>query len=84
MTQRGSNDADESRRILDRVAREGGSGGASVVSRTARRAHDHFSGADVDRDDRIEYWGTRIGRLLGLLICAGLLVWLVIFLLRGA
>ena len=83
MAERDRDNAVESRRILDRVAREAGSGDTSAVSRTARRTRDHFSGADADPEDRIEYWGTRIGRVLGLAICVGLLVWLVMFLLRG-
>lgn len=84
MAQRDRDNAVESRRILDRVAREAGSGETPFVSRAARRARDHFAAADADPDDGIEYWGTRIGRVLGLAICAGLLVWLVMFLLRGA
>lgn len=74
----------ESRRILDRIAREADSSGSSLVSRTVRRARDHVSAADVDDSDWIDHLGTRIGRVLGLVICVGLLAWLVIFLVRGA
>jgi hypothetical protein len=76
--------AAESRRILERISREAHAGDASLVSRAAKRARDHVSATDADGDDWIEQWGTRIGRVLGLAICAGLLVWLVMFLLRGA
>ncbi|PWJ85033.1 hypothetical protein C7441_104302 [Pseudaminobacter salicylatoxidans] len=72
----------ESRRILERVSREADSGAMSVVARVARKTRNHVTAGDAD--DRIEQIGTRIGRVLGLLICAGLLLWLLIFLLRGA
>ena len=73
----------ESRRIIERVAQEAESGNRTVVDRMARRAHDHVTAADVDREDRIEYWGTRIGRVLGVFLAVGLIVWLVIFFVRG-
>lgn len=73
----------ESRRILDRVAREADSGASPLVSRTTRRVHDHLTAADADPADRIEYWGTRIGRAIGLVVTIGLIVWLVIFVVRG-
>lgn len=74
----------ESRRILERVSREADSGAMSVVARVARKTRNHVTAGDADADDRIEQIGTRIGRVLGLLLCAGLLLWLLIFLLRGA
>ena len=73
----------ESRRIIERVAREAESGGRTVIDRVARRARDHVAAADVDPQDRIEYWGTRIGRVLGVLLALGLIVWLTIFVVRG-
>ena len=79
---RRTHDERESRRILDRVAREAESG-SPVVDRVARRARDHVTAADADPDDRIEYWGTRIGRIARLVIAVGLIVWLVIFVVRG-
>ncbi|MEI9404575.1 hypothetical protein [Mesorhizobium argentiipisi] len=76
-------DETESRRILERVARETAPGGASFVTRTAKDARDHVTAADADRADPIEYWGTRIGRTLGVMIAIGLLVWLVYAVTRG-
>jgi hypothetical protein len=73
----------ESRRILDRVAREADSSSSSAVSRTTKRARDHLSAADADQSDAIEYWGTRIGRAMGLIMTVGLIVWLVILVVRG-
>lgn len=73
----------ESRRILDRVMREADSSGPSMVTRTARQARDRISASDADPSDPIEYWGTRIGRVLGLVLCAVLLVWLASFVLQN-
>lgn len=70
----------ESRRILERVSHEAESGGGSALDRAARRARDHVSASDVDRDDWAEYWGTRIGRTLGAVLLVGLIVWLVLYL----
>ena len=76
-------DDSESRRILERVARETTPGGASFIARTAKGARDHVAAADADRSDPIEVWGTRIGRTLGLIIAIGLLAWLVYVATRG-
>jgi len=74
----------EARRILERVSQEDATGGHSAIDRATRRARDHVTAADVDRDDWVEYWGTRIGRTLGLLLLAGVIVWLVLYLARNA
>ncbi|HEY6629916.1 MAG TPA: hypothetical protein VIZ90_00555 [Rhizobiaceae bacterium] len=81
---RESERAAESRRILERMSQEAASGGDSALDRAARRARNHVTAADVDRDDWVEYWGTRIGRTLGLLLLFGLIVWLVVYLARNA
>ena len=73
----------ESRRILARLAGEENPGGASFVVRQAKSVKQHITAADADRSDPIEYWGTRIGRVLGLALAVALMVWLVIFLVRG-
>lgn len=72
----------ESRRILDRVAREA-EGGGSLISRTAQRVRGHMTAEDADKADWAEYWGTRIGRGLGILFVVALLVWFILFLMRG-
>ncbi|MER9964362.1 hypothetical protein NKJ72_26095 [Mesorhizobium sp. M0045] len=77
MAKRHDSDA-ESRRIIERVARETDPGGTSFLAR------DRVTAADADRSDPIEYWGTRIGRAAGLLIAIGLLIWLVLFVTRGS
>jgi len=79
----GPNDGDrhaESRRILDRVAREE----AGLLGRSASRARGHLTAADADQNDRIEVWGTRIGRAIGILVIVAFCVWLVVYLTSGA
>lgn len=56
--------ARESRRILERVARDSETIGRSSFARVANRLRDHFSG-DAEKDDAAEIWGKRIGRTLG-------------------
>jgi len=83
MAENGESDREtESRHILDRVAREAESGGKSMTARVASRVRGHVSAQDVDRADWAEYWGTRIGRVLSLILVVGLIVWLVMFVLR--
>jgi type VI protein secretion system component VasF len=72
---------EESRRILDRVAREVEA--SSPMTRVARRAQEHFGATDADQQDRIEIWGTRIGRALALVIVLVLLYGFILLVLRG-
>ena len=83
MPRRRNDDEAESRRILKRIAGEEEPGGASLVSRAAKGAFERVSGADADRTDTLDYWGTRIGRTLGFLLAVGLMVWFVVYLTRG-
>ncbi|MDX8492772.1 hypothetical protein RFN29_14425 [Mesorhizobium sp. VK22B] len=76
-------DESESRRILERVARETAPGGTSFIARVAKDTRDRVTAADADRSDPIEYWGTRIGRTLGLIVAIWLLAWLVYVATRG-
>jgi len=78
-------DQTESRRILERVAHDsrGGLAGTSVMARAVERSKSHLAAGDADQEDRIELWGTRIGRVLGLAFVAGLAVWLILYLSRG-
>ncbi|UVK42403.1 hypothetical protein BPNPMPFG_004077 [Mesorhizobium sp. AR07] len=83
MAERHDSDS-ESRRILERIARETDPAGNSFVARSAKGVRDHVTAADADRADPIEIWGTRIGRTLGLLLTLGLMVWLVLYIIRGS
>jgi hypothetical protein len=66
----------EARRILDRVDRESAAAADSALARAASRMRNHFSGADDPTADRVEIWGKRIGRTLGLALFIFLLVYL--------
>jgi hypothetical protein len=81
-TKDGDRDA-ESRRILDRVAREQHSG-LGFLGRGTERARGHLAADDADQNDWIEVWGTRIGRSIGIIVIAALLVWAVSYLAAGA
>lgn len=71
----------ESRRILDRVQRDAQSGG--LLGRTMGRARDHIGAADADQSDRIEVWGTRIGRTIGAAALFALVLWAASLVLSG-
>lgn len=73
----------ESRRILDRVARESAADGASFMVRSTNRVRDHLNASDVDPDDRIEIVGTRIGRAIGFVITLAIIGWLIFYILGG-
>ncbi|NBN80492.1 hypothetical protein GWI72_19630 [Microvirga tunisiensis] len=68
--------AEEARKALARVEAESETIVGSSARRMATHARDHFGGADKNQDDRIEVWGTRIGRGLGLVFAVGLLIYL--------
>ena len=68
----------ESERILERVDME--ESGGTMFGRTARRLRDHVSASDADRNDWAEYWGTRIGRAIGLIVTLILVAWLFLYL----
>ena len=72
---------EESRRILDRVSRE--VDGGSLLMRASDGLRKHITAKDGEAEDSIEYWGTRIGRVLGLILCALLIGRLVLFLIHG-
>ncbi|MGQ2908379.1 MAG: hypothetical protein ACT6QU_10550 [Aliihoeflea sp.] len=65
-------DDTESKRIIRRVGQESE---ATMATRIRR----HMSGADADPDDWVEIWGTRIGRVLSVVLAAVLVWWLIDF-----
>jgi hypothetical protein len=65
-------DDSESKRIIRRVGQESE---ATMATRIRR----HMSGADADPDDWVEIWGTRIGRVLSVVLAAVLVWWLIDF-----
>lgn len=81
---KGRDDELEARRILDRVARETEAGGSSAATHGARGCdHPAVGNTDADADDKIEQLGTRIGRILGLALTIGIVLWLILYLVRG-
>ena len=67
----------EAERALRRVDMEAESLGSSTLARTANRAKDHLGASDVNPDDPIEVWGTRIGRIGGAIFAIILVLWLI-------
>lgn len=65
-------DDNESKRIIRRVGQESE---ATMATRVRR----HMAGADADPDDWVEVWGTRIGRVLSVILAAVLVWWLIDF-----
>lgn len=65
-------DDTESKRIIRRVGQESE---ATMATRIRR----HMSGADADPDDWVEIWGTRVGRVLSVVLAAVLVWWLIDF-----
>ena len=66
---------EESRRILKQIEDESEVFGTSSMKRVADRVTGHLDG-DADQDNQVELWGTRIGRSLGLVFFAGLVIYL--------
>lgn len=69
--------AEESRRILERVAQESETVGTSSMRRVAERVKGHMTADDAEQENWAEVWGTRIGRALGLVFVCVLIVYLV-------
>ncbi len=76
----------ESQRILRHVSQETEAGGPSTIDRATSRTRNHLAASDVDQEDAVdredwaEYWGTRIGRAIGALFLAAMIIWLVLYL----
>lgn len=68
----------EAKRILDRVAEESETVGTSSMKRVADRINGHIGAKDADQERWSEVWGTRIGRILGLIF----FIWLLIYMIR--
>jgi hypothetical protein len=66
---------EESKRILRQVNRDADNPGFRGID----RLHDHLSAHDVDANDPIELWGTRIGRGFGLLVMVFLLLFVIVW-----
>ena len=69
---------EEALRTRDRVQAESETSAGSTFVRMADRAKNHLSAADKDNDDQIEVWGTRIGRVAGVIFAIGLVIYLAV------
>lgn len=68
----------EAKAALDRLDSQTETLGSSAFARMADKAKDHFTAENIDdHDDKIELWGTRIGRVAGLIFAIGLVIYLV-------
>ncbi len=67
---------DDAHRAIDRVSAESETIAGSTLARMAKRAQDHLGAADADSNDQVEVWGTRIGRIAGVIFAVGLLIYL--------
>ena len=67
---------DEAKRILERVAQDSETVGASSMRRIAERVKGHVSAEDADQNEWAELWGTRIGRVLGAIFFVVLVIYL--------
>ena len=67
----------EAKQTLARVDAEGETLGTSSFARTANKAKDHLGASDMNPDDPIEVWGTRIGRIGAALFAIILVLWLI-------
>lgn len=75
-----SHSTEESRRVLEQVARDTETVGTSSLARVSRRVGRHFGGGDAvgEEDggtDQVEIWGRRVGRALSVVLAIGL-TWL--------
>lgn len=65
----------QSKQILRQVNRDSDHPGFSTMD----RLQNHLSARDIQANDRLEVWGTRIGRSLGLLIMIFLLLAIIVW-----
>jgi len=68
---------EQARRDLNRLSAESDTIGTSAAARMATKIESRFKANNIDPNDPIELWGTRIGRSLGLVVAIGLALYLV-------
>lgn len=69
-----TNNEEEAKRILERVAQESETVGTSSVKRVAERVKGHLSANDTQENEWAELWGKRIGRTLGAIFVVVLII----------
>ncbi|MEM6462191.1 MAG: hypothetical protein AAF724_09775 [Pseudomonadota bacterium] len=71
---------EKAKRDIKRVNEEGGLVNTPQLKGKSKSVKGHFMAEDVDPSDRIEVWGSRIGRILSLIAVFLLILWLVNYL----
>lgn len=67
---------EEARHSLERMKEEGGLFGTSGLGQQTDRLRKHFAGEDAPKDDGVEIWGRRVGRILAVAFVLYLIWWL--------
>lgn len=67
----------EAKATLERVDAQTETLGSSAFARMADKTKGHFAADELGDDDKIELWGTRIGRVAALIFVIGLLIYLI-------
>lgn len=67
---------DKARRILNQIKGETDPTGISTPRSMLGRAGDHLSARDAPENDRVELWGRRFGRWIGVVMLLGLVAYL--------
>ncbi len=75
--------AEESNRILARVEKETTAQSHGFLTRQMHNQLSHLKAEDIEDQDKIELWATKIGRFLGLVITLGIIAWLIIYLIQS-
>ena len=73
---RGTEQEREAKRILAQVRQQTDGAAMTPVQKAVKRGREHFSAEDADRSDRVEVWGTRIGRAISLILFFVLIAYL--------
>lgn len=68
----------QARRDLNRLSAEADTIGTSASARMATKIESRFKADDINPDDKVELWGARIGRALGLIFAIGIVLYLII------
>lgn len=68
----------KAKRELEKLSEDGGLLSAPRLKAKSKTVKGHFGADDVDANDPVELWGTRIARSLSLLAFIGLAIWLYI------
>lgn len=66
----------QAQRDINRLGAESDTIGTSAAARMATKIESRFKASNIDPDERIEVWASRIGRGLGLIFAIGLALYL--------